>query len=172
VQTFLPDPDFTKTAEVLDYRRLGKQRVEAIQIVKALDVGLPKSGWANHPAVKMWWGYPFALIEYGTAMCTEWIKRGYKDKMHPDFFDRWQNGRFDHFGDIDLKFGHSTRPPWLGDPEFHMSHQSNLIRKMPEHYGPLFPGVPDNLPYIWPVTIDTRPSADKSRRDGWRTASA
>jgi alpha-tubulin suppressor-like RCC1 family protein len=30
------------------------------------------------------------------------------------------------------------------------SHRSNLIRKMPEHYGPIWPDVPDDLPYYWP----------------------
>jgi hypothetical protein len=42
-------------------------------------------------------------------------------------------------------------PPWLGDPEFHRSHQSSLVRKDPEHYGVMFPGVPDDLEYHWPV---------------------
>ena len=43
-------------------------------------------------------------------------------------------------------------PRWLGRHELHESHQSNLIRKFPEHYGPLFNGVPNDLPYIWPLT--------------------
>ena len=36
VQTFLPYPDFERTAEVLDDRRLGKQRVEVLQILNAM----------------------------------------------------------------------------------------------------------------------------------------
>ncbi|MGI8613947.1 MAG: hypothetical protein ACR2KL_08425 [Nocardioidaceae bacterium] len=44
-------------------------------------------------------------------------------------------------------------PPWLGDAELHRSHQSNLIRKDPTRYGPLFPGVPDDLPDVWPVRV-------------------
>jgi hypothetical protein len=36
VQTFLPYPDFERTAEVLDDRRLGKQRVEVLQILNAI----------------------------------------------------------------------------------------------------------------------------------------
>jgi hypothetical protein len=150
LQTFLPDPDFAKSAELLDYRRLGQQRRECIQIINVLDISNDKNGWANHPAVKMWRGYPFALIEYGVAMSTEWIRRGYRDTRLPIFYDLWEHGRFEHFGDIELKFGNSTRPPWMGDPAFHRSHQSNLIRKDPEHYGPLFRGVPDDLPYVWP----------------------
>ncbi|MCZ9338455.1 MSMEG_6728 family protein, partial [Streptomyces sp. TRM76130] len=41
-------------------------------------------------------------------------------------------------------------PPWLGDEPFHLSHRSALVRKDPEIYGALFPGVPDDLPYVWP----------------------
>ena len=32
MQTFLPYADFQRSAQVLDYKRLGKQRVEALQI--------------------------------------------------------------------------------------------------------------------------------------------
>jgi hypothetical protein len=42
-------------------------------------------------------------------------------------------------------------PRWLGDPAFHRSHQAALVRKDPEHYGPLFPGVPADLEYVWPT---------------------
>jgi len=42
-------------------------------------------------------------------------------------------------------------PSWLGDPDVHRSHQSALLRKDPDHYRDLFPGVPDDLPYVWPV---------------------
>lgn len=42
-------------------------------------------------------------------------------------------------------------PPWLGDEDFHRSHRSSLLRKDPEHYRPLFPDDPDDLPYVWPV---------------------
>jgi len=34
MQTFLPYPDFAASSAVLDDRRLGKQRVEALQIVR------------------------------------------------------------------------------------------------------------------------------------------
>jgi hypothetical protein len=36
----------------------------------------------------------------------------------------------------------------------HRSHQSNLIRKDPAFYGPLFPGVPDDLDYVWPRSVE------------------
>lgn len=36
MQTFVPFPDFARSAAVLDDKRLGKQRVEVLQIVRAL----------------------------------------------------------------------------------------------------------------------------------------
>jgi hypothetical protein len=36
MQTFLPYPDYKLSASVMDMRRLGKQRVETWQIIKAL----------------------------------------------------------------------------------------------------------------------------------------
>lgn len=41
-------------------------------------------------------------------------------------------------------------PRWLADEEFHRSHRSSLVRKDPDFYRPLFPDVPDDLPYVWP----------------------
>lgn len=52
MQTFLPYPDFAESAHVLDRSRLGKQRVETIQVQRGLVV--PGYGWRHHPAVKMW----------------------------------------------------------------------------------------------------------------------
>lgn len=132
MQTFLPFPDFRASAKALDYRRLGKQRVEADQLLMAI-YG-KTSGWRNHPAARMWRGYDSALIVYRNVMIQEWVFRGYKNTM--PLYD---------FPEI------YAVPPWLGDEAFHLSHQSNLIRKLPSHYAPLFPGVSPELPYVWPI---------------------
>lgn len=136
MQSFLPYPEFDKSAKVLDYRRLGKMRVEAYQLLRAIQ-GVTK-GWRNHPAAVMWRGYEYALCQYGLAMCDEWISRGYNDTMRERFIDAMDN------------LEDTGMPPWLGDEDFHRSHQSNLIRKDPVFYTPLFPDVPDNLEYVWP----------------------
>jgi hypothetical protein len=140
MQTFLPYPDFVQSASVLDYRRLGKQRVECKQILLALQ--RTSGGWVNHPAVRMWRTYDIALCVYGWMMCREWVDRGYKDNLM-GWFQRY---RADH------GLRRYVHPPWLGDNAFHLSHQSNLVRKDAEFYGPLFPGVPDDLPYVWPAS--------------------
>ena len=135
MQTFLPYADFNETAKVLDYKRLGKQRVEAYQILRVLE-GLTK-GWRNHPAVLMWAGHEPALAEYGRVICIEWIERGYNDTLLPKF---------------ELLANADNLPAWLGDERLHTSHKSNLIRKDETFYAPKFPGIPNDLPYFWVVT--------------------
>lgn len=134
MQTFLPYPDFTRSAQVLDRARLGKQRVEAMQIHKALTVRV--YGWKQHPAVHMWLGYEQALLLYGYIVSDEWLSRGYQGRStHAYFVDRF---------DPD-----PPMPDWLGDPDVHRSHRSNLLRKLPEHYSQFWQE-PDDLPYVWP----------------------
>ena len=62
MQTFLPYASFTDSLKALDNKRLGKQRVEAMQVLKALHI--PDYGWRHHPCVKMWNGYDKALCDY------------------------------------------------------------------------------------------------------------
>ena len=52
MQTFLPYADFEKSAQCLDYKRLGKQRVEAFQVYKIVSGQRTTGGWINHPIVK------------------------------------------------------------------------------------------------------------------------
>ena len=138
MQTFLPYPSFHESAATLDYRRLGKQRVETKQILMALRG--ESEGWQNHPATKMWRGYEGALCSYGAVMCHYWVDEfAYKDTL------------MGYFLRVQMEYSSIDKPPWFGDVDFHLSHQSNLIRKDPQYYAHLFPGVPDDLPYIWPV---------------------
>lgn len=143
MQTFLPYPDFEKTAKCLDYKRLGKQRVEAYQILRILLNISPKTGWRNHPAVLMWKEYEWSLADYGLKMCYEWKKRGYRDNLSDYFLNAL----------IKMANGHylMTVPSWIGNRNFHLSHQSNLVRKLPEHYKKYFPDVPNDLLYYWPT---------------------
>lgn len=142
MQTFVPHgPRFHETAYALDYRRLGKQRVETKQILMALR-GESK-GWVNHPAVKMWKGYEPALALYGAVMCKEWKRRGYVDNLRP-YFDAILHDYVVAGNDL-------VMPPWLYDDAVTLSHRSNLVRKDADFYGPKWPEVADDLPYVWPV---------------------
>lgn len=135
MQTFVPELTFQKIAECLDYRRLGKQRVETLQILNAI-VGNRQHGWRNHPATKMWVKNPSGLAAYGIAMCEEWIRRGYRDTCTEKI------GRVVSPDPTDL-------PVWWGRDDIVLSHRSNLIRKFPAFYRPMWDGVPDDLPYVW-----------------------
>lgn len=141
MQTFLPLPNYVDSARILDYKRLGKQRVETKQILLAL--GKTSGGWSNHPATKMWRGHEVELCTYGMAMCEEWIKRGYKDSLLPFFIESQ---------DAYLSDGRSEEPPaWLGDDHFHASHRSNLLRKDPYYYGRYGWEERSDMEYVWPV---------------------
>lgn len=144
MQTFYPYIDAVSVAKCLDYRRLGKQRVEVLQILQCLLI--KPTQWQNHPAVKMWKGYEAALAKYGIIMCEEWIKRGYKDTCKLKIWMLWSKC-WDKMDPV--------IPPWLGDEVFHRSHQSNLVRKYPEHYRKYFPNVPNDLLYYWPTKDNT-----------------
>lgn len=139
MQTFLPYPDFAQSAACLDNKRLGKQRVEAKQIYLALTP--PTYGWQNHPAVKMWRGYEWKLLVYTEVICREWQRRGFNDTILA-----WIPYEKCLANNPSYSF-----PEWFGNEAFHLSHQSNLVRKDPVHYRKYFPTVPDDLPYVWPT---------------------
>ncbi|MEU4566442.1 MSMEG_6728 family protein [Micromonospora sp. NPDC023956] len=149
MQTFLPYPDFSASARALDQRRLGKQRVEAIQVLRGLT--RPGYGWRNHPAVRMWAGYEEALVRYGLDVCAVWCAPGRADTcattLTADLTDACgitgvrAQAELARVGEL---------PPWLGRADLHRSHQSSLLRKDPEHYRPIFGDVPPDLEYVWP----------------------
>ena len=142
MQTFVPEYGLIECAAVLDNKRLGKQRVETLQILKAL-AGLSK-GWTNHPATRMWRGYECALMFYQTAVCKEWKARGYNDTC----WFKTLNVYNEHFGDQGMNM---VVPPWWGDDRVHNSHKSALVFKDPTWYSKYYPDVVGEYNYYWPV---------------------
>lgn len=136
MQTFLPYPNFRQSAACLDNRRLGKQRVEAYQILRTLR-NPEQRGWQHHPAVLMWRGYEDALRDYMNAMIEEWVRRGFRNTMEAVAVTE-----------------PPKLPPWLGEPAFHAAHRANLLRKDPAYYGQYGWSEPPDLPFIWPVTLE------------------
>jgi hypothetical protein len=147
MQTFLPYPNFERSLRCLDSKRLGKQRVETFQLMCALDFGPALNqriirtgktdkprGWVNHPAARMWAGYEYALAEYFNTSIDVWVERGFNNTLSKIFL----------LADYDY-------PEWFGDPKFHRSHKSNLLRKDSDWYGKFQWDVPSDLEYIWPT---------------------
>ena len=153
MQTFLPYADFEKSARALDQKRLGKQRVECIQIVRGLTV--PTYAWRHHPAVLMWKGYEEALGRYAMTCCEVWMERGFDDTCAATIRADLAAAGVRRLRSQATLEKAGRLPGWLGDEAFHRAHRSSLLRKDRAHYGPLFPGVPDDLEYVWPVRKGT-----------------
>ena len=132
MQTFMPVPDLVKSVQILDNKRLGKQRVEAMTILNTLEGR--SSGWSNHPAVKMWKGYEDVLALYMNLCIIEWRRRGFRNNM------KLCNRK------LDLRY-----PKWFGNEEFHRRHRSNLLRKAPEFYKKYHWTEKPTLNYLWPA---------------------
>jgi len=120
MQTFVPDKSYSKSASILDDRRLLKQRVEAMQILLSLLATPGSRGWQSHPAVAMWRGSENCLCYYGLAMCGEATHRGFRDSLH-GWFARMSRitGRRD-IGCVD--------PRWIGS-SIHEAHRQLLVEK-------------------------------------------
>jgi hypothetical protein len=135
VNTFLPYDDFEKIAKVLDNKRLGKQRVEGMQILNILlNIDPTRQGWKNHPVVVQWRGHTEALKDYVNIMIREWIRRGFRNSM------------------ILYDTGKYEMPWFVKCKAVNLSHQASLLRKNKEHYEPYFADVPAEYmlySYIW-----------------------
>lgn len=130
MQVFLPLPNYRVSLKLLDRQRLGKQRVECLQLIQG--------SWPNHPASKMFRNNHNSLCEYGIECCLLWRARGYDDTCLEQIISLIKpNLTWD-------------KPVWFGDPSFHASHRSNLMRKYYGYYGNLGWKEPTDLPYIWP----------------------
>ncbi len=137
MQTFLPYANFIVSLKSLDQKRLGKQRVEAMQLIKAIE-GAPRldgkayRGWVHHPATIMWKKYPEALKLYYNFAVIIWQNLGFQNSLP----------LFELSEVIDA-------PDWLDFEPFHSSHRSNLLKKDFNFYSRYnWPDDPTNL-YLW-----------------------
>lgn len=163
MQTFVPyGADYWASARCLDDKRLGKQRVEAYQILRTL---LNETqGWKNHPAIKMWYGYEPSLVIYTLVICAEWSGRGYQDTVagkvcdlagplfngEDAIYDPMTNELVQCDGTLE-RVPDIWHPLWLRNPYVAISHRSNLAHKDPNHYGRYWPELVDEpkLDYVW-----------------------
>lgn len=146
VNTFVLHPDLQVNASLLDDTRLGKQRIEAHQILDVLEGR--KNGWQNHPAVNMWRGYEKFLKLYINFIIEEWVRRGFKNSCSTFII-----------------IGTVLQPWWWDITAIHFTHQANLFLKMPQHYSQIniTPSIFDDeqtfnyytkIGYIWPEKLE------------------
>lgn len=138
MQVFLPYPDFKKSLESLDNKRLGKQRVETYQLIAGLEgrptkTGKPYSkGRVNHPISQMFRDNLPALKQYLNDSIDVWVARGKNNTMQKEVIEE-----------------EIVMPHWFGNEEFHRSHRANLLRKDAEYYGAHGWSDDSTLPYRW-----------------------
>lgn len=141
MQTFMPHGDYVSVARALDTKRLGKQRVETYQIIKALRGEYADTGaWVNHPATVMWSGHIYDLALYGLTVSMEFYERGYDGWNMCEIFNAITRNLVDQ--------NTEQYPWWVNNQLLQMTHQSNLVRKDSKLYD--YPVAP-NIPYIWPL---------------------
>ena len=130
MQVFRPYVDWWMSARVLDDRRLGKQRVEAKQVMMAIFRKMDlirngRRGWLNHPIVLMYYndGKPYLkdLIGYFNVCVEEWRRRGMRGSISLS----------------DIEHHISASGSAEGHPLTHVhevEYRRVLILKYPEHY--------------------------------------
>jgi hypothetical protein len=138
MQTFLPYSSFEKSAQVLDNKRLNKQHVEAYQLINTIEQN--KKAWRNHPACRMWENNVDALKEYANIIKQECLNRNFKSEKIP-FYNLPKNINY---------------PKWLGWKLFHISMQSNLVRKNSEFYSKYGWRDYGIEGYFWPIFPKTK----------------
>ncbi len=147
----------------LDNKRLGKQRVEANQLISIITTRKQfnlhnevnkytlsqlkkqypeiKFGWINHPATLLWEDYLEELKLYFNICIRVWTSRknvkGQPMKNNMPFHKVLLREQY-------------TRVPWfLTNTRFTNAHQSALMFKEPAHYKQFKWQVEPKLDYIW-----------------------
>ena len=133
MQTFIPYPSAGESAKVLDYRRLGKQRVEAMQLITIIEGKAKSKDWANHPAVGLWKDHLDALKLYYNCIIFEWVGRHFKNNMPI----------------LPMPTEPVKYPAWFGRDDFHSRHRAALLAKNPEWYSQWGWTEEPKIDYVW-----------------------
>jgi hypothetical protein len=161
VNTFVLSTNMRESFTLLDNKRLGKQRLEAKQIIELLSeydrTGKLEGGFSKHPACKMWVGHTDALKAYFNLCVREWIRRGFKNTL--ELYDVNE----DDYSSTPCEFDGTTTvfmselndaeyPLWISFPPLINSHRASLYRKDPVFYAHFRDGLDDYVDrgYLWP----------------------
>lgn len=148
--TLMPNIGFFKSLRVLDDARLGKQRQDAVSILKAL---MGDSNDDRHLVMDMWEGYEYTLGVYAMSACSLWQnERGNRDSL-----------AFEVHKILEGVPHELVMPPWMENLNFHRSHRSYLVRRKPSIYEEKFPNTPVNMPILWPQLVDSDPRGYRLR---------
>lgn len=177
MQTFLPYPDFAECARVLDDKRLGKQRVECVDILRAMqppDVCPMCQGnktidisWTKSPQQKN--------VQCPRCRATGIIERAWRNHPATRMWRGYEGALIVYLeccvAEWTRRGGEDTRwaevlklypdkvrarftapvPPWHRDERLHSSHRAALLYKNPDHYKQFNWTETPKQDYYWPV---------------------
>jgi len=146
----MPNIGFFKSLRPLDDARLGKQRQDALKVLKAL---MGEEEMRPHPVLNMWEGYEYTLGVYGMSACSIWKTERKKN----------ENLAFEIHRILEDVPHELAMPPWMEDLDFHRSHRSYLIRRNPGVYEEMWPNTPVDMPLLWPQLVDSDPRGYRLR---------
>jgi len=164
VQTFLPYDNIEKSLICLDDKRLGKQRVEAFQILRLLlqlkncsqidsnstTVDKFSRTYKNHPAVLMWEGSEKCLQYYLLTCMRVWSTR--KTKKGVNFSNQQMQKNVEALKIDSLPaLTPEDYPNWWKNENFFSSHRAMLFKKNPVHYNQFQSDAPKFSDYAWPI---------------------
>lgn len=151
MQTWLTRVSWRAASQDLESRQAVLQTIEAYDLFEYL-LGYSDESKEAPPAPlqRMWQGHEYSLGIYAMTMGERVHKLGIKDeiffKTH-DLFQQWKKDAKEDGEPIPSW----VTPPWARDTDVMRSHRSNLVRRWPRQYSPIFLKTPDNMPYVWPL---------------------
>ena len=137
---------FQECVGLLSPERVGRQRVINLVLMNELLI------YPEHPhtlGAQMWKGYEWVLLQYQEVVCDYWDHElaGPRDIGGDDWYYNITQKQYNAYLPKGEQF---HEPPWLGDEELALSHQSYLLREDPAYYRKYFPHRSDSLPLVWP----------------------
>jgi hypothetical protein len=187
---------FRASCGALDNKRLGKQRVEALQLINAIvqrkqlglhgpvgadgrrkhftSKGIRVPGWINHLATLMWEDHLETLRLYMNVAIKAWCGRKNADG----------NPTKNTMKIVDIDKSKLSLPPFIGDKEFHATHRANLLYKDSDFYGKHGWSETPCVGYIWiygvtrtdhrrtpeEVSAEEKAASERKKRRGTKNA--
>jgi hypothetical protein len=135
---WLPFASTKANLDVLNDQHIFEIVYEGLQCLRNIYVG--DLSWRD---ARMWGEHPAALLAYVSRAEREMVQRGHS--AEPRVLSA-------HVALSRAGWPLAPVPPrWYGNPRFHLSQRSHLIRVDPEYYARRMPPTtPLELPLIWP----------------------
>lgn len=147
------------SAECLDDDTLAEQIRAVALVLQDSYEQQPSDPKDTMLASRMWAGFPLALAIRGMVFAEELsIKRNRTDLVPQDDLSYIMSAA----KELEEAAEPRDDPPWMGDPDVHRSHRSNLDRQKLVS-ATEFPSNPPKMPLLWPQLTQDDPRGYRLR---------